>query len=385
MNEKVGTSTKRAEISWGPNVPTTEVGYPTLRYLYSHSYVNPQPISGHPCMTNLERIRANYLYICAAILVFGAASDYLASSIYPAFKAISFIDDKGQVTQKQFLSFPISYSVLRIAGSIFYTLAISIFISVFVTDRIKAELDRKRAYELRQLQEAVNINIFDTLFKTIIPEEIFAVIKSSVIQTRTVRRDANWIYDFIEADEEYITLRQTISYELHNISSEEISEPTKADFSTFGDTTQSLERAVCEIDEHPIVVYDRNNPQNNVGLKITEDKKEEKTFIEYNVNIAPYKHAYFTMVFRNRYRYSVQDEYFTKTALIRGTVTANFPPDYEFKVYADMSSKMRCILDENTRRIFKFEGAILPHEGYVYYMHKKDRIRAVEKPLLTKI
>lgn len=321
---------------------------------------------------NLEKLRSNYVLICIVLLSVGAASEYFGSNIDPTFKAISLIDDTGQVIKKDVLSFPVAYSILRIVSGIFYTIAISIFVSVFITDRIEAGLHKEREHDLEQLRKAVNIDVFDTLFKTIIPEEIFAVIKSSVIETRTVRRNADWIYDFSVSEQGVIDLRQTISYELHNISSEEISEPTKVDFSTFGDITQYLEKARCEVESRIIVIFDKDDPTRNVGIKITKNDELEKTFIEFNVIIPPRKHGYVTMVFRNRYKHSVQDEYFTKTALINGSLTANFPEDYEFKLYSDMSAELRCIGDEKSRKRYKLKGAILPHRGYVYYLYKKD-------------
>jgi hypothetical protein len=323
---------------------------------------------------NLAKLRSNYILVCIVLLSVGAASEYVGSNIDPTFKAISLIDDTGQVIKKDVLSFPVAYSVVRILSGIFYTLAISIFVSVFITDRIEADLDRKREQDLNQQREAINIDVFDSLFRTLIPEEIFAVIKSSVIETKTVRRNADWIYDFSVPEQGVIDLRQTISYELHNISSEEVSEPTKVDFATFGDITQSLEQARCEVESHTIVIFDKDNPPDkNVGITITRNNELEKTLIEFNVIIPPRKYGYITMVFQNRHKHSVQDEYFTKTALVNGSLTANFPEDYEFKLYSDMSAELRCIEDGKSRKRYKLKGAILPHQGYVYYLYKTDR------------
>ncbi len=320
-------------------------------------------------MKIFDRLKNYYLAVCLALLILGAVADYAGSAISPYVSELTKMDVTGKVVHASFVSYPIRFYIFRISSGILYTACFSIFVALFIMHRIEEDQGRRNAKQLQEFQRAINVDVFDSLFRTVIPPEIFEAIKTAIIQGRVVRRNATWILDFWKGQGNEIELRQTIGFDLVNLSNLEVLEPTEVDVFVAGGSRQGLERATCTIGKDLIVSFDAADPKTQKGVEFKQ-QEPGRSAIEFAIKIPPGGTANLMTVFRNKYREFVQDEYFSKTALINADLTATFPEGYEFSLYSTLSAELRKVLVEKTRHIYKLKGGVLPGQGYVYYLNK---------------
>ncbi|MBW8878602.1 MAG: hypothetical protein JF614_26900, partial [Acidobacteria bacterium] len=161
-------------------------------------------------MKIFDRLKNYYLAVCLALLILGAVADYAGSAISPYVSELTKMDVTGKVVHASFVSYPIRFYIFRISSGILYTACFSIFVALFIMHRIEEDQGRRNAKQLQEFQRAINVDVFDSLFRTVIPPEIFEAIKTAIIQGRVVRRNATWILDFWKGQGNEIELRQTI-------------------------------------------------------------------------------------------------------------------------------------------------------------------------------
>ena len=141
--------------------------------------------------------------------------DYFASSINLVSKEIKVIES-GNIVTKQLLFIPFISKITHLLCIFLYTLSASIFVSVFIINRLEQNRKEEHKKELERLRNSINIDVFDSLFKTLIPEEIFKVIKNGIIDNKIIRKNVQYIFDFKEI-ESGIELTETIKYETYNV------------------------------------------------------------------------------------------------------------------------------------------------------------------------
>ncbi len=69
----------------------------------------------------------------------------------------------------------------------------------------------------------------------------------------------------------------------------------------------------------------------------------------------------------------VSDYYASRYAVINASLTAQFPPSYEFDIFQSFSTEMRLVIDEDNRRRWELDGAALPHQGFQFFLKKKTQ------------
>lgn len=315
-------------------------------------------------------METSFVFTCITLVILGVILDLLSAKTPFRIEQIFSPGPNDKSQSREVIALPTRYHVFKILSGFSYALAGSIFISAFVTNRVEETQKERREEELKTLRNAVHVDVFDSLFQRLMPPELFAVVKSQLINQKTVRRNADWVYDFTLTADHRLESRQTVSFELHNVSQDTITEPTKALARQSTGSSVYLESAYCEFEGKPLVRYNHQRPRDSIGLKLVEEG--DMTFIDFSVEIPPREHVNFNMVFRNRYDGDVSDMYFTQSALIDARLTANFPAGYNFDVFSSMSSELKPILREETRHVYKLEGAVLPDQGYVYYLTKRQ-------------
>jgi hypothetical protein len=272
---------------------------------------------------------------------------------------------------------PFTARILQLISTFLYTLAASIFISVFVTNRI--EEFRNRAYVAQQqaLANAINKNVFDALFKTLMPTEIFEIIRDEIIKIEIVRRNALWTYDFTEINEG-IQLRHTLKYEFHNVSDNVITDPLVTLTGDYGSETR-LEKVSCFCEGTPTNFFDRDSPDKVNHVTVTREGDMQK--IEASFMVPPKKHVDVTYVFRTIYpKDCVKDVFFSKDAVIGARLMATYPPEYELKLLQSFSKTLECTLEEPGRSIFETKGGILPKQGFLYSLQRKQSSQVPPSP-----
>jgi hypothetical protein len=323
----------------------------------------------------MDQLRRFYLPVCAILLFIALGLDYFTSSIDIISRDITVLQAGKQVT-KSTLTYPFYGRLLQFVDIFFYTLAASIFVSFFVTNRLEEVRQKEKETALEELRKSINIDVFNALFQMLIPAEIFGAIKEGIIKSKVVRRGAFWIYDFTVSGDE-VQLRQTLTSELHNVGGKDVVDPLNITVSDYHSATV-LQRVTCMIDEKVTNSYDRSRPESNKNVNLKKEGALQT--IEVSITIPPQKHAEITLVSCTRYpKGCVKDCYFTKAPLIGAKLLAMFPTTHVFEIFQSFSTKMTLTLDEPGRRVWELKGGILPHQGFQFSLRES----ATNSPSLT--
>lgn len=331
----------------------------------------------------MKMIWNKFVWIALVLAVAAVWLDYKATTYPLVSKSIS-ITQSGQTVTKDVIEVPMGTRVLNLIALALYGLATSIFISVLVTDRIEAKRHTEHQKELDSLNAAINVNVFDSLFKTIMPPEVYAAIKNDIILCKLVRRNFTWIYDFTY-DGAFVCLKQTLKYQLLNSSANDINDPivarTEPDPKSVPDA-DVLERVSCVIDNKQIVAFERGKKTEGVTERTANDGMKETVI---NFVVPTRKEADVTIVWRQKYRncekcWPIRDAYFTQYPIINGELIVNKPREMTFTLFQSMATELRLTSEEPDRLMYKAEGAILPRQGFVYIVCPNKTPDGIRQP-----
>lgn len=311
-----------------------------------------------------------YLLLVVFVAVLAFALDVFSSRLTVDIGPKSILNKDGQVTTSLEVVYPLWHQVASLLKNFLYGLAAAIFITVFVANRLESSQREEKENELKKLNEAINVNVFDSLFKTIIPEEIFKIIKQEIIENKVIRRDAKWVYNFVEREGK-VVCTQTTRYELHNLSQASVSDPVKLELDSLGGEEYKIISAEClDTSGSVLVHYDPEDSENSKNVDVNSNGKI--TTVAYTVNIPPESHVEYKTVFERSYSGDITDAQGTKVPVIGADLIVNFPEGYDFDVSPMMSSAPRLITQSSTQKIYKVDGGILPRQGFIFYLVNKD-------------
>lgn len=320
-----------------------------------------------------------YIILVISIACCAFAIDIWSAKVPLELTNRSILNSSGEVEVIQEIVNPLWTQVLNLIKNFLYGLAAAVFITVFVANRLEdAQRDEKEA-ELKRLNEAVNINVFDSLFKTIIPEEIFKIIKQDIIENKVIRREAKWIYTFEEIDSG-IRCTHTVRYELHNLSQADVRDPVRLDLDSLGGTAYKLLLAEClSRDGGTLVHYDATKLVKE-NLEIIDDGR--KMTVQYTVTIPPKSYVEYKTVYQRVYTAEITDFQGTKLPVVGLDIIVTFPDGYEFDFTPVMSIPPRLTVENSTQKIYRVDGGILPQQGIVFFLKKKEK-KPEQKSLLS--
>lgn len=307
---------------------------------------------------NLKFIKKNYLWIIILIVLISIVIDYFSSDLTPILKTQTVITEEETKTIKYY-SYSWYYNFLRIIVNVLYTLAISLFISVFILKKLEEEENEIFQDRILKLQEGINQNVFDEIFKKLINPEIFDLIKTDIINRESIRKNAKWIYDIIEVDNK-LKIIQTINYELFNQTRKKINESMVLNFMPNNDHNVKIIGFKCTAGNTII-----HNDNNNLDSFSTSQNKE------YQFNIEPDSHVNISLIIENIYEnVNILDNHISKYPLLGLDIEFNYPSNYELEVTPSFSSPLNIRTDHNNKRIYENVRAILPGQGITYRIKK---------------
>ena len=311
---------------------------------------------------------SGYLLLVVVIAFLAFLVDISSSRLEFEIGTKSIIEKDGEIITIQEIVYPLWHQILNLLKNFFYGLSAAVFITVFVANRLEHAQKKEQEDELNMLNEAINVNVFDSLFKTIIPVEIFKIIKQEIIENKVVRKDAKWVYNFEEGDGK-IVCTQTTRYELHNLSQASVSDPIKLELDSLGGEEYTILSAECLSKwGQRLVHYDPTNAEKNENVKVESNGRI--TTVAYTVNIPPESHVEYKTVFQRSYSGDITDAQATKVPVIGADIIVNYPEGYDFDISPMMSSFPRLITQSATQKIYKVEGGILPRQGFVFYLKR---------------
>lgn len=303
------------------------------------------------------------------IVAVAFALDLFSASVTVSFVKKSVMQDNGDIATSIEAVYPWWHQVVNLLKNFLYGLSAAVLITVFVANKLEDAQRREKEKELNKLREQININVFDSVFKTILPEEIFKIIKQEIIENKVIRKDAKWILDFSEYAG-VITCTQTTRYALHNLSQATVADPIKLFLDPLGGEKYEIISAQCmNSDGDVLVSYNPLNPNDSDNVKVKSDGKN--ITVEYTVSIPPESYIEYKTVFERKYKGNVTDAQATKVPVIGADIIVNFPVGYEFDISPLMSSEPKLIDESQTRKIYRVDGGILPKQGFIFGLTKK--------------
>lgn len=309
----------------------------------------------------MEFFKRYYLLICITLLIVGLGLEFYSSSMELTYSKHEIIKN-GVIISKDVLSPNKLHPILKLISNLVLTLAISIFVSVFIIKKIDTYEAVKRERELELINKQINENIFDTLFETLVPKELYNIIKEKIIKSDIVRKNAIWIYNFSFQEDGNIILKQTLKSELHNVSNNQFQKDYTINFSSSREVNETyLERLSCEFKGTEIVSISKNDHE--IG---------ESGSYKIPLEIPPHEHADMTFIFITKYKNNeITDSYFSLTSLIGLTLIVRHPVNYKFSMFGGIANSLVETSHDNTdSAIYEYKGGILPNQGMSFSLKK---------------
>lgn len=310
-------------------------------------------------------LKKYYLILAILIICAGYYISYKTNNYEFQNKVLQVIKD-NEIQHKEYISLENKFLVLSLISEACITFGITLLITMFFVNYFDKKEKNDFKKELKEIQIETAKNAFLSLFHQIIDESFFNVVKRDIINCKVIRKNARWIYDiYTDSDSNKLVLKRTITYTLQNLSTENREEPIKISF---------LNNSYA-ITRNPQIKYKEStkNKYENFDInKHTEEKNGYKIItgdIEINSNSSVDIVRILEQVFNTEFIY---ETHFLSTPLSGLEIEVNFPKDYQFNIsFNSIENDVSQILDTETKKIWKLNGALLKGQGIEFYCEKK--------------
>ncbi len=279
------------------------------------------------------------------------------------------------------------YTLFSIASNFCYSLAIAIFITAFITDKLErdrqeamskqqAEMQETLKREVLSIQREIDENIFYSLFQRLLPEELFQVVTSELIKTPFVRRDAKWDYQFSEMEDGRIQLKRLLINSLTNITGKLQSEPIRLKFINQKESDCWLQSArisrgdeiICDFELGKLDSIAAEMSFNGHGIIVNRTDNEIEIIIP--ITVQPDSSVEICLTIYNIYDCPLQDEHVSQYPIINADMHFRYPQGFKFGIAKLTSAELKEIHKDETSAIYRINGAMLPMHGIVYTLRK---------------
>jgi len=316
-----------------------------------------------------EWFKANYLFGVFFFIVLWLIFCYLSNNYKLVPKNLETLQN-GEVVIEEYKAIEPKHFIFELLSNLFLTLGITLFITMFFTNYFSRREREDFEKRLEQFQKETAKNAFFSLFHQIVDESFFNVIKTDVIQCKKIRKNAKWIYDITEEQDDngdkHLELLRTIKYTVQNLSAEPLEEKicfnafSNSFISTEFDMVKTKENGAMKFEEHKLDSF--TQPDNNV---LSYNKS---IIIKANDSVEIVKSV--RQIFKNTFIY---ETHFANCPLANLEIQVNIPKDYIFNLSADSLTEKPIKDDSNPRRIiYTFDNAILKGQGVEFYCEKKS-------------
>jgi hypothetical protein len=293
------------------------------------------------------------------------------------------VEINGKMTIEKDYSFVYDYPIAKPAANFFYSLAMALAISLFIlqviqrdedilkeNERLEREKELKKEYKLRE--EMLFKNVFKGVFDRLVPEEVFEVIKSDILEAKIVRRNVKWVYDF-NPTEDGIVLIRNVMYEAHNTTGTDCIETFSYIFAASEHSTTQIKSLIWHEIDH---IDDKSNiydtPEKLTPLK-SNDPVYNLDSVKKDIPIAKDKAMLIKFISEEKNNSSINflhDTHFSSACMIGWELMVNIPEGYEFSILPVFSGKVHKNMSTPTRHRYEYNGAILKGQGIEFTLSK---------------
>jgi hypothetical protein len=319
-----------------------------------------------------------YIIITTIFLVLAAISiDIWFSNGHVQLEQIRILDGNNSEQTVNTYKFVYEHPILKVVSVFLYSFAMSLMIALFILKVIQKDEDEQRKMEDEQRKIELFKNVFKGVFDRLVPSEIFDVIKKDILEADVVRKNVKWLYDF-KVEENQIVLYRNVMYEVHNLGSKECTEPFSYVFSSTDYTETKITFLKWHADgdtENTEIAYDERHHQISDGAHKLEHNKEAGDFEQVRRDIKIPIDKVININFKSKEIYKnnvlfLHETHFTTACSIGWELEVNFPVGYSFGVIPMFVKKLTPIIDDNNRKKYKYDGAILKGQGIEFTLTK---------------
>ncbi len=310
----------------------------------------------------MKWIKSHALLIALIFIVIGMVLIFHTNKYGISSETISCVVD-GEVIEKIIYSFSQNRMWLRISSTVFMSLGVALFISAFFIRYIEG--DERKAFEekLLSFQENTAKDAIQSVFKRIVDEEFFEIIKKDLLDAKAIRKNANWQYDITKLEDGNMLLKRTISYEFHNRSYSVATELLKL---VGNNNAHCATQIISGKIRHP------SGKEESIDLRVIQDETGESfTNLEKEIEIQAGDSIEVVLVFQQTFKNGyIYETHNSRHPIINLEITVNHPADYRFDLFSSFSNKERIRINEPDKKVYVVEGAIFTGQGVEFVCEK---------------
>jgi hypothetical protein len=139
------------------------------------------------------------------------------------------------------------------------------------------------------------------------------------------------------------------------------------------DAKEKLAKAICMRKGELLINYDvaTGAIPENVTVVDEFDGNPFMQMVTITIDIPAESSVDLTLVIEGSHRGNVTDAYFTKYPIVDGSIIFQYPKEYNFGWAPSISADVKLEIDQPNKKTFEVTGAILPKQGFVFFLRKK--------------
>lgn len=314
----------------------------------------------------MNKIKNNALWISILAIIIGAGMLFFSNDYEITSKTISIVEG-DKVLSKVIYGLSNNKLLFELISTVLLTLGIALFISAFFIRYIEKEERQEFEKTLLSFQKETAKDAIQSVFKRIIEDEFFKIIKKDVLNAKLLRKKANWQYDITIKDGKP-RLKRTLSYVLHNISGETVKEPIQISAST---TVHSDLKVISgkvrksNGEETPFDLVSKNDSESETikSSSFQTFKKEVEVEPDEPIEVV----IVIDQTFNNKY---IFETHTSRHPVVDLELTVNIPEGYVFDLSSTFSTEPRLRVNESNKKVYVVDGAIYQGQGIEFLCHK---------------
>ena len=308
----------------------------------------------------MVKYKTLFTLISVLFIMVGIILLYLSNDYSPILTNIKLLDENGKIIYKPDYKIEFNGYILNIIGETIIGLGVSI-LSIFFISELLTQQDRKNfENKLEEFQKKTAESAVLSIFDTLIDDSFYSIIRRDVIGLTLIRKNVSWIYIISNSNNDTVTLKRVITYDLYNLTSSKQSDIIKT---AIGSNKHS------STTKHEVKI--------NGNLLTMNKKNEDKGFIIYEgeTNVEPNDKISVSIemeqIFNDDYIYECHTTNHPLTDLF---IHVTKPKNYKFDLTHQLSSKLEMTTETDELVIYKTNGAVYKGQNIEFYAEKIENI-----------
>jgi hypothetical protein len=310
-----------------------------------------------------KRAKAILLALASLTIIGTFVLNIVYDSVVVTPETEQIIDVNGNRKDYTVMKYSPEYKYPKALGEFFYTLGIAVLIYLLIEHTLSNYENNRREKELEEKRDKINKDIFEGVFKKIIPEALFEIVTNDILYKEFIRKNVKWEYEISEdPNNRGYNLEQMIIYELCNITSSKTVFPL----------TISIQHT-----EENNAFFEAIEVQTMDGKKVPVSPVDRGGERKLNLDFEPGQTLKIIHHLKIEYSgYHVIDCHFTNYSIVGLEIRVRKPADCTFRPVPTFSCAMQVLKEDHNTIIYKPVKGLLKGQALVYLLDKQH----IEQP-----